>query len=620
MRLSYPSKSLRKSRKVFHRLKELLLKKKNQLDTAVYEEIKELLLSLDQAIQNKDKEMAYDLRVRSLQIAGQKIKRTLRDFFREWVWGLGTLLLLVAVINQVWFQLYQIPTGSMRPTFLEKDRLIATKTNFGINIPFKKGHFYFNSDQLKRGNIVILQNDQLPKHENKSRYLFIFPAKKQFVKRLIGKPGDVLYFYGGKIYGIDKNGDEITEFHHSPAFEHLEHIPFNHFEGHVVSEGPTGPNQIHSPVYLYQMNQLIGKLYLSPTGSFQGKFYNGSRWVDESPNMSYQDLWGIKNYGMTRVLSKAQAQVLDASIDSSKAEYFLEISHSPHFNIPQPHLGIDIEGRLRPKLSLEKTYIPLTKQHLEKIKSALNTARFVVKDGVAANYSMGSKFRKGAYNPSFKGVPNGTYEFLGGRLYKISVDGRQTELSSDHPLNDSSPHHIQKLYNLGMQMLTLYDPSQTHYDFPPARYAYFREGGLYLMGHEILNVSDPILQSYIAKERQKTRPFIDSGPPVLADGSLDKNLIRNYGLEIPRGHYLCLGDNHAGSKDCRSWGFIPQENIQGSPAWILWPFNNKSHQGGSICQNKIAWLNGPSLLITSLGLFFFGMTFVMSRREKRKKL
>ena len=32
-------------------------------------------------------------------------------------------------------------------------------------------------------------------------YIFILSGKKQYIKRLMGKPGDILYFYGGEIYG-----------------------------------------------------------------------------------------------------------------------------------------------------------------------------------------------------------------------------------------------------------------------------------------------------------------------------------------------------------------------------------------------------------------------------------
>ena len=31
-----------------------------------------------------------------------------------------------------------------------------------------------------------------------------------------------------------------------------------------------------------------------------------------------------------------------------------------------------------------------------------------------------------------------------------------------------------------------------------------------------------------------------------------------------------LGDNHAMSSDCRDFGFIPEDNIRGTPSFLFW--------------------------------------------------
>ena len=54
----------------------------------------------------------------------------------------------------------------------------------------------------------------------------LFPGKKQFIKRMIAKPGDTLYFYGGEIYGIDAKGRELKELRDPEWMQKLEHIPF----------------------------------------------------------------------------------------------------------------------------------------------------------------------------------------------------------------------------------------------------------------------------------------------------------------------------------------------------------------------------------------------------------
>jgi signal peptidase I len=43
-------------------------------------------------------------------------------------------------------------------------------------------------------------------------------------------------------------------------------------------------------------------------------------------------------------------------------------------------------------------------------------------------------------------------------------------------------------------------------------------------------------------------------------------------LVVPSGQYFVMGDNRVNSADSRYWGFVPRENIIGSPLLIYWSF------------------------------------------------
>lgn len=604
--------SFRRSEKIFYLLKEQLYKKSKKVPKEIHETFHSLLKKFEKALKQKDAQKAFNLKEKALLYYQSHYKKDLRDFFDNWVLGLGGVLLVVALINQVWFQNYQIPSGSMRPTLMEKDRLIASKTAFGVNLPFAHRPLFFNSKQIKRGNLVIFENPKLSKKENESRYLFIFPAKKQFVKRLIGKPGDHLYFYGGKIYGLDKDGNEIPEFHHSDAFEPLEHIPFTTFEGKVLSAESHGHSKISYPVYLYQMDQLVGKMTLQSGGNLQGQFYHNSNWIPESQSIRYQDLWGIKNYAMARILSAKEAEGKVNNL-TSETGYYLELLHSPSFEQIKPHLGPDYEGRLRPRLSGAYSYFPLSSVHFQRLKDAMTTSRLVFSKGYAGNYQLGSTFKPYKFSPYFEGIPDGTYEMIKGVAYEVKKSGEQVKLSSDHPLNAEDPALIQRLFNLGMQMSSLFERYLDNPDFFPPRYAYFRDQNLYAMGKPIALEGETELLAFNQNQQQERHPFKDHGAPLNSDGSLNKELIKNFGLVIPEGHYLCLGDNHAGSRDCRDWGFISENNIQGSPALIFWPHSSRF---GIIKQNHLCWKNGPTLFISAIG---FSLLFISIYRGKKAK-
>lgn len=51
-------------------------------------------------------------------------------------------------------------------------------------------------------------------------------------------------------------------------------------------------------------------------------------------------------------------------------------------------------------------------------------------------------------------------------------------------------------------------------------------------------------------------------------------LVEDGQLIVPEGYYFALGDNRDESLDSRYWGFVPRENIIGSPLLIYWSVRN----------------------------------------------
>ncbi|HZU31584.1 MAG TPA: signal peptidase I [Candidatus Angelobacter sp.] len=74
---------------------------------------------------------------------------------------------------------------------------------------------------------------------------------------------------------------------------------------------------------------------------------------------------------------------------------------------------------------------------------------------------------------------------------------------------------------------------------------------------------------------------LSEGIGMLAPGwysTLAQN-IRNNEVVVPPGHYFAMGDNRDNSADSRYWGFVPQENIIGSPLFIFWSFDVPEENG-----------------------------------------
>ncbi|MCO5071887.1 MAG: signal peptidase I [Rhizobiaceae bacterium] len=100
-------------------------------------------------------------------------------------------LVLALVIRTFLFQPFSIPSGSMRPTLLEGDYLFVTKWAYGYSrysLPFGLDLFSGRiwGSEPKRGEVVV----------------FKFPPDPSldYIKRVIGLPGDVIQMRGGQLF------------------------------------------------------------------------------------------------------------------------------------------------------------------------------------------------------------------------------------------------------------------------------------------------------------------------------------------------------------------------------------------------------------------------------------
>jgi signal peptidase I len=95
----------------------------------------------------------------------------------EWVKSLGIALLLFLVIRTFVIEAFRIPTGSMETTLLVGDFLLVNKAVYGAQVPGTAVRLPAFGEP-DRGDVVVFT----PPHE----------PDKNYVKRLVGLPGDTL--------------------------------------------------------------------------------------------------------------------------------------------------------------------------------------------------------------------------------------------------------------------------------------------------------------------------------------------------------------------------------------------------------------------------------------------
>lgn len=597
-----------------HQCKSLLQKAHNQyqkyegrLQEGAKESFRSKLLNLQDAIDRKDKASAT--------ASAKEIEQSMAQYFPKsstlFKWAESALALVVAlaaavIIRQMWFELYEIPTGSMRPTFKEQDHLTVSKTQFGLNVPMETAHFYFNEELVKRGGTIIFSGDNLPLMDTDTTFLGVFPYKKRYVKRLIGKPGDQVTFYGGKIYGLDRDGKPLSELLEDPYVAALEHIPFIGFEGQPKK---INPNEF----LLYYYYQPLGKVILKPNGQLSGQVFNGTEWVDDhlsaakTPHNSVQtlsDLFGMRGFTMTQLYSKAEmAKDPELRSLSGEAPYYLVLRHTPHLDFS--HGGTP---KSFPKTL--KSALPLEQNDLQKLMDTLYTARFLVDNGRVQKYSLES--RSTGFGIDLNGVPNGTYEFYHGKAYSVGFGGITSELSKDHPIYNVK--NVQTLYNLGIQWDHAFQPGGRAL---PSRYAYFRDGDFYVLGYPLFSKESEQLKKFADSEQTREEKdsfyvaFKDQGAPQLT-----QDYLKHFGLTLPEKSYLVLGDNHAMSGDSRVFGYVPQNNLQGVPEFIFWPPGDRI---GRPAQEPYSTLVPPRLIVWAIaaaaGVLYY---FIRHKRLSRR--
>jgi signal peptidase I len=103
---------------------------------------------------------------------------------REYIEAILLAILIAFFIRTFVIQAYKIPSGSMKPTLLIGDHILVSKFSYGIKLPFIRSTV-IPIGEPKRGDIVV----------------FIYPEdrSKDFIKRLIGVPGDTIEVRNKKI-------------------------------------------------------------------------------------------------------------------------------------------------------------------------------------------------------------------------------------------------------------------------------------------------------------------------------------------------------------------------------------------------------------------------------------
>src|SRR5947209_1616815 len=109
-------------------------------------------------------------------------------------------------------QAVKVPTGSMQNTITIGDHLLVNKFIFAPGTPLP----FLPQREIKRGDIIVFKYPGDPKNPEGDMRTDNLPYKTNYVKRVIGLPGDHVEVRGDRVF---VNGQELPE-HRITALDH----------------------------------------------------------------------------------------------------------------------------------------------------------------------------------------------------------------------------------------------------------------------------------------------------------------------------------------------------------------------------------------------------------------
>ncbi len=178
----------------------------------------------------------------------KKLKTSIVAILHGWVFSLLVAVLIATSIKSAIADWNTVPTGSMKPTIVEGDRIFVNKLAYDLKVPYTTIHIA-KWDNPKRGEIVVFYSPE---------------DGKRLVKRVVGIPGDTIHMQDDQLY---INGNVLT-YRYPDEKDFMNYLVDNKYKAETIIENLDDKSH---PVLITPHPQVLSSF--APVTIPEGKYF-----------------------------------------------------------------------------------------------------------------------------------------------------------------------------------------------------------------------------------------------------------------------------------------------------------------------------------------------------------